>query len=51
MPFTCRCRSQLFELKRAYAFKDLGARIEFIEDVQAICTSKIETERFPGYWG
>src|SRR3989454_6425031 len=46
MPFTCRCRSQLFELKRAYAFKDLGARIEFIEDVQAICTSKSKQSDF-----
>jgi hypothetical protein len=35
----------LFELKRSYAPDDLESKIEFIKDIQSICTSKIESQR------
>jgi hypothetical protein len=36
----------LFELKRSCALKELEDKIEFIKDVQSICTSKIDSERY-----
>ena len=36
----------LFELKRSCALKELEDKIEFIKDVQSICTSKIASERY-----
>ncbi|MGA7294672.1 MAG: hypothetical protein WBW53_16360 [Terriglobales bacterium] len=36
----------LFELKRSCALEDLEDKIENIKDVQSICTSKIESERY-----
>jgi hypothetical protein len=36
----------LYELKRSCALSDLADKMEFVKDVQSICTSKIELERF-----
>jgi hypothetical protein len=36
----------LYELKRSCALKELEDKIEFIKDVQSICTSKIDSERY-----
>lgn len=36
----------LFELKRSCALRELTEKIEFVKDVQSICTSKIESEKF-----
>lgn len=36
----------LFELKRSCALEDLEDKIENIKDIQSICTSKIESERY-----
>jgi hypothetical protein len=36
----------LYELKRSCALGELEDKIEFIKDVQSICTSKIDSERF-----
>jgi hypothetical protein len=36
----------LYELKRSCALSDLADKIEFVKDVQSICTSKIDLERF-----
>jgi hypothetical protein len=36
----------LYELKRSCSLKVLKDRIEFVKDVQAIATSRIETEKF-----
>jgi hypothetical protein len=36
----------LYELKRSCALKELEDKIEFIKDVQSICTSKIVSERY-----
>ena len=35
-----------YELKRSCSFKQVKDRIEFIKDIQAIATSRIETEKF-----
>ena len=36
----------LYELKRSCVLSDLADKMEFVKDVQSICTSKIELERF-----
>jgi len=36
----------LFELKRSCALTELAEKIEFVKDVQSICTSKVESEKY-----
>lgn len=36
----------LYELKREISFNSLEDKIEFVKDVQSICTSRIESERY-----
>jgi hypothetical protein len=36
----------LYELKRSCDFAKLADKIEFVKDVQSICTSRIESERY-----
>lgn len=36
----------LYELKRACDFDELSEKIEFVKDVQSICTSRIESEKY-----
>jgi hypothetical protein len=36
----------LCELKRSYALSTLAEKIEFVKDVQSICTSRIDSEKF-----
>src|SRR5271165_3231729 len=37
---------QLYELKRSCVLSNLEEKIEFVKDVQSICTSRIESEKF-----
>lgn len=36
----------LYELKRSCALSDLAGKIEFVKDVQSICTSRIDSEKY-----
>ena len=36
----------LYELKRSCNFDELPEKIEFVKDVQSICTSRIESEKY-----